>query len=291
MTADTASGSRPVPVTLSGTAVCPDPVFIIGSPRSGTTAVAHALGAHSGLWMSGESDILYHLFGDGLLEHAFGLSKSFPGGRWLNAEGVERDEFFAYLGLGLNALFTSRSRGRRWIDHTPLYTLMAEELAALFPGARFVHILRDGRDVVNSMLRFADAVALEDVSTAQAVRDSTAWSRDFTEACRTWVNHVEHSEALRTKEPGRCLQVAHAQLWEDPEAACRSILDFLWLPYEDGPFDFVKANHVNSSFPDGVRPTGWSQWTAEERSIFVSVAGPTMVRTGLAEPHMLDGAE
>lgn len=285
------SGAAPAahapPITLAGATVCPEPVFIIGSPRSGTTAVAHALGEHSALWVSGESDILYHLFGDGLLEEAFRQAKQFPGRRWLNAEGVEREEFFAYLGLGLNALFTSRSGGRRWIDHTPLYTLMVGEIAALFPGARFVHVLRDGRDVVNSMLRFVDALALEDVPTAEAVRASTAWSVDFAEACRTWVDHVECSELLLAGQPDRCHRVAHEQLWEDPEEAYRSILAFLGLAYEVGPASFARANQINSSFPDGVRPTGWDRWTPAERSTFVSIAGPTMVATGLADSQLL----
>lgn len=287
MTSDTAPAMHPTVLAL-GAGICPEPVFIIGSPRSGTTSVANSLAEHSNLWMSGESDILFHLFGDGLLENAFRQAKGFPGRRWLNAEGVEREEFFAYLGLGLNAMFTSRSGGRRWIDHTPLYTQMTGELAALFPGARFLHVLRDGRDVVNSMLRFVEALALDDVSTAEAVRASTAWSADFAEACRTWVDHVERSEALQAARPDRCHRVMHGQLWEDPKAAYRSILTFLGLEYEEGPASFAKANQVNSSFPDGVRPMRWDGWTADERATFLSIAGPTMVATGLIESSVLD---
>ena len=52
-------------------AVCPDPVFIIGSPRSGTTVLAMALAQHPLFWASDESFILFDLFGMGKLDKAF----------------------------------------------------------------------------------------------------------------------------------------------------------------------------------------------------------------------------
>src|SRR5262249_8717023 len=132
--------------------ICCNPVFIIGSPRSGTKILARSLAKHTRLWTSSaESNFLYHLFGGGHLENAFqtaGSRPSRPHGTWLAKEGVAKSEFFRFVGLGLNALYASRSGGKRWIDHTPLYTLMVDTLSELFPGARFLHILRDGRRVV-----------------------------------------------------------------------------------------------------------------------------------------------
>ena len=50
-------------------------------------------------------------------------------------------------------MVTKKSRGKRWVDQSPSYTLIASELARLFPDAQFLHIVRDGRRVVNSMIR------------------------------------------------------------------------------------------------------------------------------------------
>lgn len=55
---------------VKGAKVCADPVFVIGSPRSGTTALA------------------------------------------------EEEEPLAFIGLGVNTSFSSRSQGKRWIDPT-----------------------------------------------------------------------------------------------------------------------------------------------------------------------------
>src|SRR6266487_3057314 len=132
-----------------------DPIFIIGSPRSGTTILAWSLAQHSQLWTSDESQILWDLFGDGRLNKNY-QREGRPDGSWLRKQGIEKAEFLEFLGLGLNALFTSRSEGKRWIDQTPFYTLMVDDLVSLFPGAFFIHILRDGRAVVNSMIHYRD---------------------------------------------------------------------------------------------------------------------------------------
>jgi hypothetical protein len=42
---------------------------------------------------------------------------------------------------------------RMWIDTTPPNLMRAKELSHLLPGARFLHIIRDGRDVASSVVR------------------------------------------------------------------------------------------------------------------------------------------
>src|SRR5208283_4344638 len=69
---------------------CPDPVFILGAPRSGTTALAWSLAQHSSLWTSGESYILWELFGHQRgrtgLETIFQTAEVLATGSWLTAE-------------------------------------------------------------------------------------------------------------------------------------------------------------------------------------------------------------
>jgi hypothetical protein len=37
-------------------------------------------------------------------------------------------------------------------DKTPIYIEIAEELIALYPGAKFIHLIHDGRDVAISRI-------------------------------------------------------------------------------------------------------------------------------------------
>src|SRR4051794_22496100 len=92
--------------TLRHPEVCANPIFILGAPRSGTTILAKSLGRHSCLWSSEESEFILDLFGDGQIDKAYERARALNGPSWLRTQAVGREEFFAFVGLGINAMFT-----------------------------------------------------------------------------------------------------------------------------------------------------------------------------------------
>jgi glycosyltransferase involved in cell wall biosynthesis len=281
-------------------AICPDPVFIIGSPRSGTSILAWSLAQHSALWTEAESDIFYYLLKDGHLERAFETSVGRPDGTWLANQGVDLEQFLAHVGLGLNALMTGTSNGLRWVDQTPANTLVVDRLAQMFPGARFLHILRDGRRVVHSMVNFHRAIA--DPETAERLKSAgrlPPWTTDFRDACRTWVRFVDIASDLCRRHPERAHTVANERLITAPEDAIREVLEFLDAPQESAPAEFLRTNRINSSFaasgksdqspPALTEP--WLEWLPEQRQVFYDEAGETMIASGFAtEAELLSEA-
>jgi hypothetical protein len=266
--------------------VCPDPVFVIGSPRSGTTALGKSLGEHPALWVSNETKFLAVLFGGGQVADAIRDERDRPTASWLRTNDVGDDEFEAAVGLGVNALISSRCGGRRWIDHTPHYTDMAPLLSRMFPGAHFIHIVRDGRHVVESMLHFADrfrARGREDV-----IATLPAYTRDFGSACRTWVDMVDHADAFAATHPGRCTTVRNEDLAAAPDEVFARVLEAVGEPDHPAPAQAWSARRFNSSFQtvDGralERGTAGSGWTADQHREFGRVAGPTMARHGYTD--------
>jgi hypothetical protein len=269
--------------------LCTRPVFIIGSPRSGTSVLAWSLSRHTRLWTSGEVHLVYTLFGTPAFDRRFEKEGQLPGS-WFGREGVGKEEFLRCIGLGLNALFSSRSGGKRWIEQTPVNTLMAHTLAEMFPGALFLHILRDGRRVVHSMIHFQNS--LEEGEQAAMLKGGwyPPWARDFTEACDTWRASVEAAMEFSGRNPTRCLTVRHEALASDPERAFREVLRFLDVPHEDSPAKYFRSNRVHSSFRHGRTaggdppraPAPWQVWTPVQKRVFIDVAGPAMVKYGLA---------
>jgi hypothetical protein len=100
----------------------------------------------------------------------------------------------------------------RWVEKTPKNVLFAERaLDYLGPGARFIHIVRDGRDVVTS-------------------RHRRAPDRYWVSPQR-WVMDVNAGRALE-KNP-RVITVRYEDLVNDVEGQLRRLCDFLGLRFED----------------------------------------------------------
>jgi hypothetical protein len=270
---------------------CPSPVFIIGAPRSGTTALAWSLARHPDFWTSGETQLFVDLFGDGRLERNYARGGT-ASHSWLEKMGVDRQRFLASVGLGLNVLLTDLAGGRRWIDKTPANTLLAEMLAEMYPGARFLHLVRDGRRVVHSMINFATH---ESRSAFAAIGEP--WMSDFRSACATWREYVTAARRFSAAHPSRCLTVEAESLLLEPDLALARILEFLGAEPHDGPALNLATRRLNSSFaantpngeadPDAVRELRdavdpWQVWGREQRSIFLEEAGDLLTECDFA---------
>lgn len=108
-------------------------------------------------------------------------------------------------------------RGKtRYGDKTPNYTLHIPLLAALFPEARFVHVVRDGRAVAASLL-------------------GMDWGpRRIEHAALFWRERVEAArDAGRALGPHRYFEYRHEELAADPEPIVRRICEFIDLPFDE----------------------------------------------------------
>jgi len=236
------------------------------------------------------SGFLMGLFGEGRLRKAYKKAVERPDGGWLQKHQMDFDEFAQHLGTGLDLLFRSRSGGKRWVDATPGHTLMAEDLACLFPKARFIHILRDGRAVVNSMIHsgFGKLGFNSDVEKA------LPWAEDFRVAAETWVHYVTLGREFVEACPQRCIEVRQEDLILEPEKLFRAVFAFLGVEHCPKSVEFVQRKRVNSSFDPGPRSGSdihnrskesllkipWQEWTEAMRADFKEIAGSTMARMG-----------
>ena len=108
-------------------------VFVVGSPRSGTTFLAGAIGSVPGFVDLGEVAAL-----KAAVPELAGLPPDEAARRLRRLLAVTRT-------IGL-------VRGLRGVEQTPEAAFVASALARAFPRGRIVHVVRDGRDVVCSLL-------------------------------------------------------------------------------------------------------------------------------------------
>jgi hypothetical protein len=151
----------------------------------------------------------------------------------LSAMDISRDEFFAHFGRGINQLILahrdqlhrkrkmppSSEPKSRWVDGTPEYSTHIFALRKLFPEALFVHILRDVREVVRSMLNFHRVAGIQLVANEEQAYKY--WLR-MVKAC-VQAEQAYGSEVVR--------RLSYTALIDDPERAIRSLLDFVGEPY------------------------------------------------------------
>jgi len=245
--------------------ICDSPIFVVGAPRSGTSMMQWALRQHPHLWGGQESDYLVPLIK--------GLRESFEFGRargklhWLSGQGVTWAEFLKHMGYGVNALYTERSGGRRWIEQTPQYTLHLDEIVVMFPSALFVMMLRDGRDVVHSLRHFVKPQSHE-------------------QACKTWARHVEYGLTFARSSPhsSRLLVVKYEDVVEDPEGQLRNVYSFIGETYDPASASFIRDKpRINSSFDEAARDSagqGWASWSEHEVAVFNRIAGAQLEEAG-----------
>jgi hypothetical protein len=184
----------------------------------------------------------------------------------LSAMDIREDELFATLGQGIHDLIlrhrqdlekkretrcvelkldprwleTVSAAGKpktRWVDGTPEYSFYICGLRKLFPDAQFVHICRDVRAVVRSMLNFHRVAGIQLVTNAD-------------EAYRYWIRTVSAClMAERAYGPNVVRRIRYADLTDNPESTMRSLLDFLQEPYAEKCLEPLELRINSSTVP------------------------------------------
>ena len=105
---------------------------------------------------------------------------------------------------------------------------MLDELGLMFPEAQFIHLRRDPRRAVNSMINFKLRVDYlkEAEDATQAVLPS--WSKDFRDACQTWAMCTDCAQYFEQCFPQRCLTILYETLSIDPYATFDRSIRFPW---------------------------------------------------------------
>jgi len=103
-------------------------------------------------------------------------------------------------------------------------------LERTFPAARFVHLVRDGRDAALSFLSVPRGIMTE------------GWGhpKDAAGFARLWRTEIEAAQALgRRVGPGRYLELRYEKLVVDPAAQLARVCTFAGLEFEPGMLEYV----------------------------------------------------
>jgi hypothetical protein len=118
----------------------------------------------------------------------------------------------------------SPSKDMRTVETTPHCLLHMDTISRLYPRARFIHVVRDGRDVVSSLLQrdWIDPATGEKVWCCQDPKASAEY----------WVHVVDAIRQQGQQMPDRYLEIRYEDLIEHPEAVLRHVVAFLGEKWE-----------------------------------------------------------
>jgi hypothetical protein len=228
-------------------------VFIVGSTRSGTTLLQRMVDAHPQIAVVHETHWITRYFEKrtGLTPEGFVTPELVPKlleyhrfpkmkvGREELERLINSDEPVSYPSF-VTALFDlyGQHEGKSLVgDKTPSYVLNLPTLHGLWPEAKFVHIIRDGRDVCLSMLNWLSEKA------QVAARRRATWTEDPVLTSALWWKQ----RVLLGREDGSALgselyyEIRYETLVSQPATECAALCDFLDLPYDDAMLRFYEG--------------------------------------------------
>lgn len=218
------------------------PVFVVGCQRSGTTLLRLMLNKHSMLSIPEESHFIIDIFKEFQdVSHEYEISEldretlfrvivGVPRfATWNLADDVVRAIVFSSKNKTIpdviNALFelkTSCDNNCIWGDKTPEYTMYLNKIHDMFPSAIYIHIVRDGRDVVDSF----------------KAAKWYGWS--IYQRTRHWMQYTSTAESFG-QFIGRknFICIRYEDLVLDTANTLEKICNFIGILYEEGMLSYV----------------------------------------------------
>lgn len=279
-----------------------EPFFIVGFQRSGTTLIRMMLDSHpdvavpldtTGLWLRWadraarelrDDEPVEKLVDELLKEERIQLWKL--GASAQEIAGRVRERTWPAIVRAFYEAYAEERGKRIWGDKDPGNMVRLHVIDRWFPGCRFIHIIRDGRDACLSQLK-------QDFGYSLVLPCAAAWREQV-----WWVNAM--GELLG---PERYHQLRYEDLIERPEEELRRVTDFLGIEYTPSMLQYHER--VRESIPDEKRHLwplidrppqssnagGWKTAMSPSLQVcFEKRAGPLLSELGYSTTQRASGA-
>jgi protein-tyrosine sulfotransferase len=281
---DAASFPAPLPSRLEAIGPPSPPIFVGGAGRSGTTLLRVMLDSHSRISCGPELKVLpsvASLWVDLRTRWASTLADS-------HVRDADVDRAFGRLITSLLEPQRQATGKVRVAEKSPNNVFVFGHLHRMFPDAAFVHMVRDGRDVVASLL-----------SMDWTTTDGTpiAYTRDARLAARYWASAVNAARAFAQSatDPVHFHEMRYEDLVTDPEDTLRALFAFLGEPWEPAVLAYHEVPHdlghesSAAQVVHPITPTSAGRWqrelSAPDRQAVKEEIGDLLLQLGYARDY------
>lgn len=220
-------------------------LFVVGSPRSGSTMLARMISSHSLIYGRPEPHLITPLAHLGYFanvdkapyDHVLAAEsmKEFVG----DLPGGEQDYVDAcraYTDTLYLRMLATKPNKRYFMDKTPAYALVLDFLARVYPNARYVVLTRHPLAVFSS---FAESFFDSDYQAAH----------DYNPITERYVPAI--ARFLRERK-APIYHVVYEKLVADPEPVMKEIFEFLGVPHEPSAVDYGQHQHEAKGLGDPI---------------------------------------
>jgi protein-tyrosine sulfotransferase len=260
------------------------PIFIGGTGRSGTTLLRVILDSHPNIYSGGEIKVIPNLIVPWAeLRSIFAPSLS---GYYLDAHFINQQ--FRTLISSLFSKVLKKSGKKRIAEKTPGNLSFMPYLKELFEDAKFIHVIRDGRDVACSLIRmdWIDPLTMEKTWYTENIESAARYWKEAILAIREQARHPLVVEDY--------LEVRYENLVNSLKNTMEDVLMFLGEPWSDNvlchethrhhlPLDESSTEQVKKAVYSSACGRWRSEMGDEDREDFKKEANDLLVELGYAK--------
>lgn len=266
------------------------PIFVVGHPRSGTTLVATLLGRHPNISMPPETQFFPEIYVHGGAEGSELGRRALENPR-VRDLGLDESRFmseFQATSMTFKDLFEliirsycAKVEKKRPGEKSPHHLKWAETLLRWFPDAKIISVVRDGRDVANSLM-------------------DVPWShKNIIKHSFDWAVSQMLADRMLDKASDRFRVVRYESLLMAPEAVLTEMCDFLSEIYDPVMMDAGASDTVptwEAGWKDKARlnvdPSNIGKWKKRrymDQAVMNTLMGNQLERNGyeVQMPNML----
>lgn len=220
------------------------PVFIVGAGRSGTTMFRLMLNSHPNIYIPPEAwffgELLYKFSNKKVLSiDDVNSARSIitSNVRWpdWNCSNEKLDVALDFKSpptireLIESVFFNCSKLGDKkiWGEKSPRHSYLISQMLEIFPDAKFIHVIRDGRD------------------SCISIYNRGWWDRSFPRICEHWSSCVKAAIKGRSFPAGQYFEIRYEDLVSNPKEILEKVCIFLNIKFYSKMIDFNKRIEVD----------------------------------------------
>jgi tetratricopeptide (TPR) repeat protein len=204
----------------------PQPIFILGFPRSGTTLIEQTLSAHPHIAAGDELPFIHEI--SAIMPRMLASPLGYPEALaelWMGDQREGLDNLRDYYLQKVRQIGVLRDGATRFTDKMPLNETHLGLIALLFPEAPLIHVLRHPLDIMVSAF-------------SNQFTHGFFCAYDLETAARHYVRVMDLVQHYRAEMTLRYLPICYEDIVTDQDVSVRNILAFIGEPFDDACLTF-----------------------------------------------------